>query len=1120
MSHAPLAQIMEPVATLSRARRRPRGRVVASSALWYVVLAALAVITVFPFFWMLMTSLKGPGDPVYSIPPQFIPGDPSLGAYSRVLEALPIPTFFLNSLIVAVSVGVLNVLVAAMAAYPLAKMRFFGRDAIFYVLLATLIVPAQLTYIPSFVLAVNVFHYYNSLPALILPNLVSAFNIFLLRQAFRVRPQRPARRGPGRRRGGVADLVVDPAADHPAVAGRGGDLHVRHVVERLPVAVADAPHEGRPDLAGRAGRAPELLPVRLPLDRGRRHDHGRADPALLHRRPALLRARPRGRREGVTPGRILERVMLAFEGERVPRWVERRLAEAPAAGLTLFVGYNVRDPAQVRELTAAFQRAGAAGEGAGEAGAPEAGGKSGTLGGKSGALGGPMLVAADQEGGQLIALGEATTPFAGNMALGAVGDEDLTERVGGAIGREARAMGVNVVYAPVLDLANEPGQRQHRDPVVRRRPGGGRPARGGDGPRAPGGRGGRHGQALPGAGRGRPGLAPRARGRGGDARGGARTRARPVPGGDRGRGQAGDVGPRRGARADRRPDAPRHALAGDHGRDAARRARFPRRLDQRRARHARARPGAAQAVEVIAAIRAGDDLLLTTADQAARRRIERTLVAAAARQLFEPADLQASAARLAELRAWLTAAGPAPDLDVVGSAAHVAISRELAERALTRIDRGPDGGEPDPITLAPATRILAIMPEPTDLTPADTSSMVAPGLGRALRTRFASVVDVVVGVSPGDAEIAALRGRARSFDAVVVGTIEAHRQPSQAALVRAIAETGVPTIAVALRTPWDVAVYPEGVPAICTYSILRDSLEALARALAGRDRVPGAPARRRRVARGYRSAMTLHSEILEQPEVARRLLAAQAENIERIAASLRERPVGHVVIAARGTSDHAAVYAQYVLGVRHRLSVGLGTPSIVSLYGAAPDVRDALVIGISQSGASPDIVAVVAAARAQGAPTIAITNEPDSALAAAADRTIDLGAGPELAVAATKTYTAELLAIALLSAALADDPADRAAVAAIPETLARALALEPEIERIAADQAAANRALVIARGYEYATAREWALKLKELARVFADPYSSADFQHGPLALVEPGVPVIAVARAGAPRRIS
>jgi glucosamine--fructose-6-phosphate aminotransferase (isomerizing) len=194
--------------------------------------------------------------------------------------------------------------------------------------------------------------------------------------------------------------------------------------------------------------------------------------------------------------------------------------------------------------------------------------------------------------------------------------------------------------------------------------------------------------------------------------------------------------------------------------------------------------------------------------------------------------------------------------------------------------------------------------------------------------------------------------------------------------------------------------------------------------------------------------------------------------------------------------------------------VALSTPSVVSLYGADPDVRDALVIGISQSGASPDIVAVVAAAGAQGAVTVAITNEPGSALAAAARRTIALSAGPELAIAATKTYTAELLAVACLSAALSGDPADRAALAAVPDALAAVLGDEPEIARIAADQARAARTLVIARGYEYATAREWALKLKELARVFADPYSAADFQHGPLALVEPGVPVLAVVRAG------
>src|SRR3954463_2626391 len=185
MSHASMAQIAEPVAVIQRTRRRPRRRAVVSSSLWYVLLVFLAVITVFPFFWMLMTSLKGPTDPIYSIPPQFIPTDPTLAAYQRVLNTLPIPRFFLNSILVAVAVGALNVLVAAMAAYPLAKMRFFGRDAIFYALLATLIVPAQLTYIPSFILAVNVFHYYDTLFALVFPSLVSAFNIFLLRQAFR-----------------------------------------------------------------------------------------------------------------------------------------------------------------------------------------------------------------------------------------------------------------------------------------------------------------------------------------------------------------------------------------------------------------------------------------------------------------------------------------------------------------------------------------------------------------------------------------------------------------------------------------------------------------------------------------------------------------------------------------------------------------------------------------------------------------------------------------------------------------------------------------------------------------------------------------------------------------------
>lgn len=260
--------------------------------------------------------------------------------------------------------------------------------------------------------------------------------------------------------------------------------------------------------------------------------------------------------------------------------------------------------------------------------------------------------------------------------------------------------------------------------------------------------------------------------------------------------------------------------------------------------------------------------------------------------------------------------------------------------------------------------------------------------------------------------------------------------------------------------------------------------------------------------------VSTRDEILEQPEVAARFLATQTDRIAEIVASWDGQAIDHVVIAARGTSDHAALYAQYVLGVRHRLSVGLGTPSITSLYGVTPRLDRTLVVGISQSGTSPDIVGVIAAARAQGAPTLAITNAADSALADAAAATIDVSAGPEQAIAATKSYTAELLAVAALSAALSGDPVDAAAVADIPELLARTLGSEPEIERIAQDHAGITRALMLARGYEYATAREWALKVKELAHVFADPYSAADFQHGPLALVEAGVPVLAVARQG------
>jgi glucosamine--fructose-6-phosphate aminotransferase (isomerizing) len=260
--------------------------------------------------------------------------------------------------------------------------------------------------------------------------------------------------------------------------------------------------------------------------------------------------------------------------------------------------------------------------------------------------------------------------------------------------------------------------------------------------------------------------------------------------------------------------------------------------------------------------------------------------------------------------------------------------------------------------------------------------------------------------------------------------------------------------------------------------------------------------------------MSTRSELGESPELLQRLLGTAAERVEVVARAVREREVDVVVIAARGTSDHAALYGQYVLGARNGLLVAPASPSLFSVYGAPPRVRHALVIGISQSGRSPDVVAVLEDARRQGSTTVAITNDPDSDLAAAADHVIELMAGPERAVAATKTYLAELAIIAMLSSALSGDDGSAAELRAIPAALRRVLAEEGAIVELAGRWAAEPACAVLARGFHYATAREWALKLKELAHLLADPYSGADFQHGPITLVGAGFPVLAVVTSG------
>lgn len=261
--------------------------------------------------------------------------------------------------------------------------------------------------------------------------------------------------------------------------------------------------------------------------------------------------------------------------------------------------------------------------------------------------------------------------------------------------------------------------------------------------------------------------------------------------------------------------------------------------------------------------------------------------------------------------------------------------------------------------------------------------------------------------------------------------------------------------------------------------------------------------------------MALRDEILEQPAVLRRWLETGIGTVERVAEAIRARKVEYIFLAARGTSDHAGVYAQYLMGSRNGLPLALAAPSLFTMYERAPRVGNALVVGISQSGQSPDIVSVVAEGRRQGAITLAITNDASSPLAQEAELVLDIQAGPERAVAATKTYTAELMALATLSAALRGKQEDLDALARVPDAVDTALKLEGEVERITYEQRDLTHCVVLGRGYNYATAQEWALKLKELAYVFADVYSTADFQHGPIAIVEEEFPVLAIASEGA-----
>ncbi len=260
----------------------------------------------------------------------------------------------------------------------------------------------------------------------------------------------------------------------------------------------------------------------------------------------------------------------------------------------------------------------------------------------------------------------------------------------------------------------------------------------------------------------------------------------------------------------------------------------------------------------------------------------------------------------------------------------------------------------------------------------------------------------------------------------------------------------------------------------------------------------------------------LATELRAQPEALRCLLDRQAGAAREAARLFRRRDVRYVLIASRGSSGNVARYAQYLLGRAHRVPVMFATPSLYTIYGQPPRLDGGLVIGISQSGASPDVVAVLAEAREQGRPTLAITNEVDSPLARTAEAVLPLEAGEEHAVAATKTYVNSLGAVALLFAE-GDDATAREELARMPEALAAQIELSlgepPPLE----EYRDAVGLTVVARGVNYGTGFEIALKIRELSGLITEAYSPADLMHGPIAAIQPGWPVVVVAPSGPAR---
>lgn len=507
------------------------------------------------------------------------------------------------------------------------------------------------------------------------------------------------------------------------------------------------------------------------------------------------------------------RLMLAFEGYEPPAYVREWIAQRLVAGFTLFREPNVQNASQVRRLTGELQRA-----------AAEAGH-------------GPLLIASDQEGGQLLALGADTTPFPGNMALGATGDPELARQVGHAIGREMAAMGVNVNYAPVCDVNSNP---QNPNVGVRAF---------GDHPRLVATLGAAMIQGMQEA-----GVAATAKHFPGNGESAIdphygvpslpQTREELEDGAFKPFREAIGAGvklimtahvalPRLTGREDvpatLQKEIMHDLLRGQDGLG------FEGLLISDAMDMEAISQGAGQIVDAIAALLAGVDVLLLTPGRETQERLYQGLKLALSRKLISEENARHAMARVTNLQQWL-AQQTQPPFDAVGCREHRALARTVAERSITLLR--------DEAGLLPFGEdrrkqpLVVVMPRPADLTPADTSSYVSPSLAGALRHYHPRVEEIITEHPPTDGDIAGLKQKLGSYDesdepTLILVTLSASMQEAQATMARALLALELPTVTVAARTPYDLASYPQARTHLCTYGIQPPSMHALAAALFG-----------------------------------------------------------------------------------------------------------------------------------------------------------------------------------------------------------------------------------------------------------------------------------------------